>query len=107
MPDSGDWWAGLARWRYGVDPAQKYALALSGRIPGSQPIHSEEDVAREERRAAAYLFAMQHPALANFGPALASTLRFTEPASLHDAAREGAVAGQTQAMPLALLLRRQ
>lgn len=97
---SGNWWDALARWRYGVGANEKYALALSGRIPGSQPIHSEEDVAREERRAAAYLFAVQHPELADLGVGLASTLRFLEPESLHSAAREGVVAGRTQRMRL-------
>ena len=101
---SGNWWDPLARLRYGVDANQKYAIALSGQVPGSQPIHSEEDVAREERRAAAYLFAMQHPHLADIGTGLASTLRFMEPESLHAAAREGVVAGRTQPMRLADLM---
>ena len=100
-----DWWDSLARWRYGVDASQKYALAVSGRIPGSQPIHSEDDLAREERRAAAYLFKMQHPQIADFSVGLASTLRFAEPESLHAAAREGVVAGGTQPRSLKDLMR--
>ena len=93
-----DWWDSLARLRYGVDVGQKYALAVSGRIPGSMPIHSEDDLAREERRAAAYLFSMAHPKIADFGTGVASTIRgyFGEPESLHAAAREGVVAGRTQ-----------
>ena len=80
-----------------MDASQKYALAVSGRIPGSQPIHSEDDLAREERRAAAYLFQLQHPVIGNAGTAVASTIRgfFGEPESLLGAAREGVVAGKT------------
>ena len=99
-----DWWDPLARWRYGVDAGQKYALAVSGRIPGAQPIHSEDDLAREERRTAAFLFSQQHPSIADFGVGLASTLRFAEPESLHAAAREGVVAGRTQPRSLADLV---
>lgn len=84
-----DWTDPLFRLRYGVTGNDKYRLALSGRIPGAQPIQSEDDVAREERRAAAYLFAMQHPALADFGVGLANTLRFMEPESLHQVAIQG------------------
>ena len=90
----GDWTDPFFRLRYGVTGGDKYRLALSGRIPGAQPIHSEEDVAREERRAAAYLFAMQHPTLADFGVGLANTLRFMEPESLHAVAREGVQAAK-------------
>lgn len=91
-----DWSDPFFRWRYGVTGNEKYALALSGKVPGAQPIRSEEDIAREERRAAAYLFAQKHPALADFGTGVASTLRFWEPEALHAAAREGVVAGATQ-----------
>jgi hypothetical protein len=105
MPDdNGNWWDAAARWRYGVDANQKYALALSGRIPGSQPIKSEEDIAREERRAAAYLFSLQHPEMADIGVGLASTLRFMEPESLHAAAREGVTAGRDKPRTIADLL---
>lgn len=84
-----DWTDPFFRLRYGVTGGDKYRLALSGRIPGSLPIQSEEDVAREERRAAAYLFALQHPTLADFGVGLANTLRFMEPESLHAVALQG------------------
>lgn len=50
--------------RYGVSPGEKRRLAITGQIPGAQPIGSEEDVEREERRAAAYLFAKRYPTLA-------------------------------------------
>ena len=101
-----DWWDNLARLRYGVDASQKYALAVSGRIPGSMPIHSDDDLAREERRAAAYLFKLQHPDIADFGTGVASTIRgyFGEPEFLQDAAREGVVAGATQKRSLKDLL---
>jgi hypothetical protein len=99
-----DWSDPFFRWRYGVDANQKYAAAIQGRIPGAQPIQSEADIAREERRAAAYLFAMQHPKLADFGTGLASTLRFWEPDEMHAAAREGGVAGRTQPRTLGEIL---
>ena len=99
-----DWWDPLARWRYGVNADQKYAAAIQGRIPGAQPIHSEDDIAREERRAAAYLFAQRHPYIADLGVGLASTLRFMEPESLHAAAREGVVSGRTQPRTLGEIL---
>jgi hypothetical protein len=104
VADNGNWWDALAKLRYGVDANQKYALAVSGRIPGSLPIRSEDDLAREERRAAAYLFSMQNPRIADFGVGLASTLRFTEPESMHAAAREGVVAGRDQPRTLSDLM---
>lgn len=104
MADTGNWWDPLARWRYGVGADEKYAIALSGRVPGSQPIRSEEDLAREERRAAAYLFALQHPTMADVGVGLASTLRFMEPETMHAAAREGVVSGRTRPLTLGDLM---
>jgi len=99
-----DWSDPFFRWRYGVDANQKYAAAIRGHVPNAQPIHSEEDLAREERRAAAYLFTQQHPYLANLGTGLASTLRFWEPEELHAAAREGVVSGRTQPRTLGEIL---
>jgi len=59
-----EWYDPLFRLRYGVGSAEKYKRALSGQIPGAQPIQSEDDIAREERRASGYLFAKEHPAVA-------------------------------------------
>ncbi len=95
-----DWWAPIARWRYGVDPTEKYKIALGGAIPGAQPIRSEEDVIREERRAAAFLFALQHPLIANVAVAGANKLRFWEDPSVHDAARAGLRAAKTSGVTL-------
>lgn len=102
-----DWTDPFFRWRYGVTGDEKYRLALSGRIPGSQPIQSEADIAREERRAAAYLFSLQHPSIADFGTGVASTIRgyFGEPEALQAVAREGVVAGRTQPRSLKDLMR--
>jgi len=60
-PTDTEWYDPLFRARYGVPSAKKYELAVTGQIPGAQPIRSEADVEREERRAAGYLFAKQNP----------------------------------------------
>jgi len=98
--NEGDWWAPLANWRYGVGPTQKYALAVGGAIPGAQPVRSEEDMAREERRAAAFLFTLQHPTLADFAVEGANALRFWEPSAIHDAARAGLRSARTSGLSL-------
>ncbi len=102
-----DWWAPLARWRYGVSPNEKYALAVRGAIPGAEPIQSEEDVVREERRAAAYLFALKHPRLAEYAIEGANALRFWEPSSVHQAALSGREAAQRSGLSLGDILRRR
>ena len=96
-----DWWDSLAKARYGVGSTDKYRIALSGKVPGSQPIQSEDDLIREERRAAAYLFALNHPKLANLGVGVANKLRFWEDSSVHDAARQGLASARSQPMTLA------
>lgn len=62
-PTDNEWYDPLFRARYGVTSGEKYRRAVTGEIPGAQPIRSEDDVAREERRAAGYLFAKQNPAI--------------------------------------------
>ncbi len=55
----------FGRLRYGVPTSEKERMAVSGEVPGAQPIqYNDRDVARENRRAAAYLFGKTWPRLA-------------------------------------------
>ena len=90
--------------RYGVSPEEKYRLAIQGGIPGAQPIHSEQDVEREERRASGYLFAKQHPTIAGAVQPLVDDLRthvFRDDPRTVAAAQEGqrAAIGQSKVGP--------
>ena len=80
------------KFRYGVGPAEKYRRAIAGEIPGAQPIHSEQDVEREERRASGYLFAQRHPTLAATVQPAVDALRthvFRDDPSVVAAAQQG------------------
>lgn len=89
----GDWYDPLFKLRYGVDSTEKYRQALGGQIPGAEPIHSDEDLAREERRTSGYLFGKQHPSVARFGTEVANTIRFWEPQALHQTATDATSRG--------------
>lgn len=83
------------RFRYGVGPTEKYRLAVTGGIPGAQPIRNEADVDREERRASGYLFAKQHPTIAPLVQPTVDDLRavaFRDDPSVIAAAQEGQTA---------------
>jgi hypothetical protein len=71
----GDWTDPLYRLRYGVTSADKARLAASGAVPGAQPVGSEQDIEREDRRASAYLFAREHPGVAGVVQPIVDDLR--------------------------------
>lgn len=88
-----DWLDPFFQLRYGVPANQKYQMAITGQIPGSQTIHSDEDQANEERRAAGYLFGKRWPSIAMGGTRVANALRFWEPDSIHQTALDSTRAG--------------
>lgn len=55
------------RLRYGVPLEEKARMAVSGEIPGYDPVNAGTEIGQdiEQRRAAAYLFGKTHP---NLGP---------------------------------------
>lgn len=88
-----DWTDPFFQLRYGVPANEKYKMAIQGQIPGSQVIHSEEDQANEERRAAGYLFGKRWPSIAEGGTKFANAIRFWEPDSIHQTALDSTRAG--------------
>jgi hypothetical protein len=88
----GDWTDPFFKLRYGVPAGEKYRQAIAGEIPGAQPIGSEEDVEREERRASGYLFAKEHPAVSGVVQPIVDNIRtniFRDSPKVVAAARQG------------------
>jgi hypothetical protein len=98
----GDWTDPFFRLRYGVTDAEKQGMVYAGQIPGRKPTQNAQDMAREERRAAGYLFAQQHP---NLAPAVQPTVDYIR--SFFDAPEVVSAASEGMDQALAQAIQRQ
>jgi hypothetical protein len=94
-PEDAEFYDPAFRLRYGVTSGEKYRQAVTGAIPGALPVSSEKDVEREERRAAGYLFAKEHPTISAAVQPAVNALRthaFGDDPAVVAAANEGQAA---------------
>ena len=64
----------IGRLRYGVPTSEKERIALSGTLPGA-PAANTQDASEAQRYASGYLFAKEHPALAELVQPAVDTAR--------------------------------
>jgi hypothetical protein len=91
----------FGRIRYGVPTSEKERMALTGELPGS-PSAAKADPLEAERYASGYLFAKQHPALAEVVQPVVDRVRigwFGDSPELQSYAQAGANAARIHEQP--------